>query len=317
MSQESTGKESYLSVELGDVFVAEPLPVRIYLHLGFRFITFRAEEDVLDRETRDRLEMKRVKHVFILDRERAKFQAWHKQKTDALKAPAAEPEMKALRSATEITQKDLQNLFRAQHTDKSISAAIQSSRLLVNEIIKLPYAARALTQLQTYSNGTVDHSVNVSVLSSYLAMQMGYTHQMILQHIGLGALLHDIGKTKVDVKDDDSAEEIERKMRLHPELGVEVLEEMEDVPSEVKMIVAQHHESNDGTGFPKKMRGNSIYDLAKIVIIANSFDELVADEQGTLAERQKKAVMKMDQVLYKRFDPAKLEKALKILKAGV
>jgi HD-GYP domain-containing protein (c-di-GMP phosphodiesterase class II) len=85
----------------------------------------------------------------------------------------------------------------------------------------------------------------------------------------------------------------------------------------VKMIVAQHHEAYDGTGFPKKLRGGVIYDLARIVSIANVFDELVADGQGNLVERQRAAVKQLDGTMYKKFDPQKLEKALKILKLGI
>ena len=83
------------------------------------------------------------------------------------------------------------------------------------------------------------------------------------------------------------------------------------------MIVAQHHECHDGSGFPKKLRGSAIYDLARIVSIANVFDELVGDGQGTLIERQKVAIRQLDEFLYKKFDPQKLEKTLKILRMGI
>ena len=106
-------------------------------------------------------------------------------------------------------------------------------------------------------------------------------------------------------------------MQVHPAYGLQMLEAQSRVPNEVKMIVAQHHEYNDGTGFPKKLRGSAIYDLARIVGIANVFDELVSDGTGTLLERQRAAIHQLDQVLYKKFDPQKLEKSLKILKMGV
>jgi putative nucleotidyltransferase with HDIG domain len=180
-----------------------------------------------------------------------------------------------------------------------------------------PFATRSLSKLQNYSKGTVDHSVNVSVLSVYLALQMGYSHAVILQHLGLGALLHDIGKTQVPLLDSDSKEEIERKLKDHPELGVRLIDSQNEVSSEAKMIIAQHHENWDGTGEPNKMKGAAIYDLARIVSIANVFDELVGDGKGSLKERQQEALKQLDETLYKRFDPQKLEKALKILRLGV
>ena len=143
--------------------------------------------------------------------------------------------------------------------------------------MKFPFAVSTLAQLQNYSRGMVDHSVNVSVLSVYLAMQMGYSHTVILQHVGMGGLLHDIGKTQVQLKDDDDATVMDMKLRAHPEAGLKLIESQQKVPNEVKMIIAQHHECYDGTGFPKKMRGARFYDLARIVSIANVFDELVGD----------------------------------------
>jgi putative nucleotidyltransferase with HDIG domain len=133
----------------------------------------------------------------------------------------------------------------------------------------------------------------------------------------MGALLHDLGKTQVKIEDGDRPEVVEEKMKVHSELGHKLLEAQQKVPNEVKMIVAQHHENYDGTGFPKKLRGNQIYDLTRIVAIANVFDELVADGHGTLVERQRAALKQLDEVHYRRFDPQKLEKSLKILKLGV
>src|SRR6185295_20003436 len=117
---------------------------------------------------------------------------------------------------------------------------------------------------------------------------------LILQHIGLGALLHDIGKTKVSWQESDSKEETERKNKEHPALGLQLIDS-QTVSNEAKMIIAQHHENWDGTGFPAKMKGAAIYDLARIVSIANVFDELVGDGHGTLAERQKTALKQLDE----------------------
>ena len=112
-----------------------------------------------------------------------------------------------------------------------------------------------MAQLQTYSKGTVDHSVNVSVLSVYLAMQMGYSHALILSMSGWGASSMTSVNHAFRSKKEDTQEVIERKMKDHPTLGIKLLESQQKVPNEVKMIVAQHHECHDGSGFPKKLRG--------------------------------------------------------------
>jgi putative nucleotidyltransferase with HDIG domain len=163
----------------------------------------------------------------------------------------------------------------------------------------------------------VDHSVNVSILSTYLAMNMGYSHALILQNIAAGALLHDFGKMKVELEEGDSKTVIAEKMKQHPTVGAAFVEAQDKVGGEIKMIIAQHHECFDGTGYPKGLKGGQIYDLARIVAIANVFDELVTEGRGPLPERQARALKLMGGDLAHRFDPQKLDKVLRILKLGL
>ncbi len=308
--------EPYVTCDVEEILVGEPLPTTLYVYIDFRFITFRAEGDVVDRGAYDRLSFKNVKNLFILEKDRKKFKDWSNKRKNE-KIPPLPPENQNLTKAREDVHRKMMDIFQSQHPDKIVTQTITASKKLVTEVMKFPYAVKTLSQLQTYSQGMVDHSVNVSVLSVYLAMQMGYSHALILQHVGMGALLHDIGKPKVLIDDSDSKEDAAIKMQAHPTLGANALEAQQKVPNEVKMIVAQHHECHDGSGYPKKLRGNSIYDLARIVSIANVFDGLVADGKGTLVERQRNAVRELDEKLYKKFDPQKLEKSLKILKLGL
>ncbi|MBC7692560.1 MAG: HD domain-containing protein [Methylotenera sp.] len=309
--------KNFLSILLNQVVVGDPLPTSVYVFINFRFITFRTEGDTIDRMTYDRLEFRKVKTLFIAEEDKGKFAQWSAQRAAEevpLKLSAKDEKFRAVRD--DVHRKTM-DIFLSSHPDKIVAQTLESSKRLVDEVMKYPFAVKPLSLLQGYSKGTVDHSVNVSILSVYLAQQMGYTHQLILQHIGSGALLHDIGKPRVQIEDSDSKEKMEEKMKAHVDLGIALLDSEGKVPNEVKLIIAQHHEFNDGTGYPKKLKGGGIYDLARIVVIANAFDGLVADGQGTLVERQRKALTTIDQVMFRQFDPQKLEKAIKILKLGV
>jgi len=308
--------DQFVSVDLHRVLVGEELPTSIYIYIDFRFITYRAQGDIIDRAAYDRLEFKNVKNLFVLEREKNKFDAWADHRVEEKKPPLPAAAKGFSKIREDVHRKTL-DIFQSSHPDKIVSQTLAASKKLVSEVMKFPYAVPTLAHLQNYSRGTVDHSVNVSVLSVYLAMQMGYSHSLILQHVGAGGLLHDIGKPMIQIGDDEKPEVITAKMKEHPSVGLRVIESQQRVPNEVKMIIAQHHECYDGSGYPKKLRGSAIYDLARIVSIANIFDSLVGDAKGTLAERQRHAINQLDQVLYKKFDPQKLEKALKILKLGI
>ncbi|MCM0605368.1 MAG: HD domain-containing protein [Xanthomonadaceae bacterium] len=309
--------EQFISISLKDVLVGEELPCTLYVYISFRFITLRAKGDIVDRATYDRLDFKKVHTLFISDQERVVWEKWIQANPIDGKIPPLAPENQGFTRVREDIHRKTMDIFHSEHPSKIVKSTLESSKKLVDEVMKFPYAVQTLSQLQRYSRGTVDHSVNVSVLSTYLAMQMGYSHTLILQHVGMGGLLHDIGKTLVKIIDEDNDEQIAQKMVEHPSLGSKMLEEHKSVPNEVKMIVAQHHENYDGTGHPAGLRGTQIYDLARIVSIANRFDDLVGNGKGSLKDRQRKALDDMENVYYRIFDPNKLTKAIKILKQGV
>src|SRR4051812_29605640 len=66
----------FLTLALDEILVGEPLPGALYLYIDMRFLTFRAAEDIVDRATFERLELKRVKHLFITEADRNAFENW-------------------------------------------------------------------------------------------------------------------------------------------------------------------------------------------------------------------------------------------------
>lgn len=310
--------DRFVSMGLDEIIVGEDLPGNIYLYIQFRFVTLRGVGDCVDRSLYERLELKKIKSVFIKEDERAKFDAW---KAEHVMPEPPEPHTEAER-AVRIAKMDAHraayDIFQSGTlTNQKVIAVLESTKKLVDSLMITPFTSQTIGHLQSFSRGTADHSVNVSVLSVYLAMQMGYTHSMILQHVGMGGLLHDVGKIYVELPDEISDEEADTRLLEHPATAAKKLEAEASVPKEVRMIIEQHHECWDGTGFPAKLRGPQIYDLARIVALANRFDELVAEGKGSLVDRQRKAVDQLQNKLYRQFDPQKLEKAVKILKLGI
>lgn len=307
----------YKSILLEQVQINLPLPCNIHIFLDSRYIVFRGKGDTINQQTYDRLQFKNIKNLHVLENNFPAIEDWIKKSPPLPSIPTQTKENRQFIAAWKDLHRKTLDIFQSNHPEDEVKLVIRTSKRLVSEMVKLPYSVKALNELQTFSRGTVDHSVNVSVLSVYLAMQMGYSHNLILQHVALGGILHDIGKPKVDILEADTDPVIEEKLKQHPALGLEILEKSEGVPDEVKLIVAQHHELHDGTGYPKKLRGTGIYDLARIVCTANVFDHLVADGEGTLPERQKKALGLLDQKYYNKIDHDKHEKAIRILDLGI
>lgn len=124
------------------------------------------------------------------------------------------------------------------------------------------------------------HSLQVSAYAIALAQEVGLKNFNDLSAIGVGSILHDIGKTKIDRKildkPGDLNEDERRVVEKHPEYGYEILQKQRTVPEAAEMIVLQHHERPHGHGYPYRL-GGEILQAAKIVAVADCFDSLTSD----------------------------------------
>jgi putative nucleotidyltransferase with HDIG domain len=101
-----------------------------------------------------------------------------------------------------------------------------------------------------------------------------------LQAIEFGALLHDIGKIGVDSeilrKPGPLTDEEWKIVYEHPQKGADILKDIPHLKDAIN-IVLYHHEKYDGTGYPKKLKGEEIPTGARLVAVANAFDTMTTD----------------------------------------
>jgi len=121
------------------------------------------------------------------------------------------------------------------------------------------------------------HSLNVCVYTTILAMGNGYNRDEVM-NIGLGALLHDIGKTQVSEqilkKPSSLTPEEYDLMKLHTVKGFELLKNEPNLPLSIAHCALQHHERLDGSGYPRQLQGDQISDHAKLIGIVDSYDAM-------------------------------------------
>lgn len=134
-------------------------------------------------------------------------------------------------------------------------------------------------RFRTYDNYTYVHSINVSLLTTLIALQMGYRGNY-LRNLGTGGLLHDLGKLRIPVsilhKPSGLTPEEFEIVKRHPIQGQEMLWKV-DVSSEILLAIRQHHERWNGQGYPDHLIKRAIDPSAQIVAIADVFDALTAD----------------------------------------
>ncbi len=135
-------------------------------------------------------------------------------------------------------------------------------------------------EIRTYDDYTFSHSVDVCIFSLLTGISLGFD-RLKLKELGIGALLHDIGKVKVskEVLNKPGAltpDELQQ-IRRHPEEGFNILRRHHDIPLLSAHIALQHQERLDGSGYPRRLSGDEIHKYARVVMIADVFDALTSD----------------------------------------
>lgn len=120
------------------------------------------------------------------------------------------------------------------------------------------------------------HALNVSIISLLLGRAFGLGRDELMD-LGVGALLHDIGKAELPARvrnRDDSFTLAETQLyQQHVMKGVALAQQM-GLASGPMLVIAQHHENADGSGFPQRINVDRMSAAARIVALVNRFDGL-------------------------------------------
>lgn len=153
---------------------------------------------------------------------------------------------------------------------------------------------------------TEGHSYRLTELSLALARKLDFRDDDLIR-LRRGALLHDIGKIGIPEavlnKPNKLTDKEWKLMRLHPELGYEILAPIPFLQSAAE-IAHYHHENWDGSGYPRGLMGESIPIFARIVAVCNVFDALVSEQPYRYAWAEKDALSYIEAHAGKQFDPA-------------
>jgi hypothetical protein len=159
-------------------------------------------------------------------------------------------------------------------------------------------------------------SVNTSILSTLIAMELKMPNHKILQ-VTTGALLHDIGMLKlpkdiVEKKGGLSETELAR-IQAHPLYAYKMICKELLYPEEVGVIALQHHERWDGEGYPRRLAGEAIDLGARIVSVADAFEAMVSEKPYRNSMIGYQAMKNLLSDNARRFDPEVLKAFIKTM----
>ncbi len=174
----------------------------------------------------------------------------------------------------------MKNIFDNPHPE-IIKGAKKGFTQITNIILAEDTTASKLVKLVSHDSFTYTHSVNVGLKSILLAKSLyGNTKKHDIFALATGFFLHDIGKIRISPKILYKEGKLTPKeyelMKTHPYEGYKILKSLKELSNETWIIAMQHHERDDGEGYPCALKSSDIHPYSKICCIADVYDALTA-----------------------------------------
>ena len=177
---------------------------------------------------------------------------------------------------------------------------------IIDNLVEQDVLMHDVEMIRNHDEYTFVHSVNVSAMAVIIGLAFDYDVDE-LKKLGLAALLHDIGKIKVDSalinKPGKLTAEEKLIMNRHSQYTYELLRERSEIDEAVALSAYQHHEKFDGTGYPQGLKGEEIVPFARIIAVADVYDALVTDRSYRKSMMSYVAAEIIQASCYTHFDP--------------
>ncbi len=180
--------------------------------------------------------------------------------------------------ATRITKEVMNNICQDKTLDgEDIHQVIVR---IIDELFENHDILYNLVEIRAMNDYHYAHNVAVCILSLMTGITLYYSYPQLKQ-LGTGALLHDVGKSKIPLKILNKKGNLTQKeyeeIKKHPSLGYDILMKSKNISEEEAFIAWQHHERFDGSGYPLGLRGMEICEPARIVALADVYDAMSTD----------------------------------------
>ncbi|MBT8194508.1 MAG: HD-GYP domain-containing protein [Acidimicrobiia bacterium] len=166
----------------------------------------------------------------------------------------------------------------AEEDGADITDAVWTVEQLLEQVLLQPGSSLLLSTLKTHDEYTFYHSINTCLLALTVGQAIGLTNEQLIE-LGVGSLLHDLGKIRVPIEviqypgrlDDAMWAEIRR----HPHEGAQAILAGSGRGQEVAALVAlEHHARYDLTGYPAVARRERLHLYSRITAICDVYDAL-------------------------------------------
>ncbi|MCP4706108.1 MAG: HD-GYP domain-containing protein [candidate division Zixibacteria bacterium] len=270
--------DSFQAIYLESLRIDTILDFDLYINKSDSYILYRGSNLPFTEKNRKGLIENNIDKLHISSENQKEYQRYIEKNIEQIIHDPTIPENTKAGIIYNSAKLMVQDIFNNPTLEENIKRSQDMVENTVSFIIKGKNTFHSLIQMMSFDYSTYTHSINVCALSIGLARFSGTENQLELDKIGTGALLHDVGKTKVSetiINKPGPLTSIEMDfIKKHPKWGYDIVKETDMISSDSYIPILQHHERENGSGYPDGLTANEIHPYGKIVAIADVFDAM-------------------------------------------
>ncbi|TET31717.1 MAG: HD-GYP domain-containing protein [Planctomycetota bacterium] len=277
-----TGPKRYYPIHLEGLRIETVLDFAIYLkQSSLEYVLYRSANLPFRERDRKRLVDHQQKTLYIEFTDKKKYHVYIEKHLSSIMKDDDIPLQKRGKILYSSATNLVEEMLERPHLRENFKRSENIVRNTVEYVLNNPHAFKSLLSITSFDYYTYTHCVNVCAYGISLAKALKFDSQEELYDFGMGSLLHDVGKSKISRyilnKPGKLTDDEFRIMKCHPEFGLEIVQDSEDISAESLAIIHQHHEKMNGYGYPQGLKGDDIHPYARIAFIADVFDALTTD----------------------------------------
>lgn len=293
----------YKAIKVADLKpgVVLDFALKVYLPRSNKLLHFSHSGDPISDDKFDKLKESNLNTLFVKKDDVEKFRSYTAQVLKDMMKPGALSETDKQDKLENCVRDLISDMFIEDSKENTFAA----SQVLLNEVKEIiqiliedsdKNVANKVNSIINQEKNFYLHLSNVSTYAGLFAMVLGLPNP---QEVALAGLLHDIGKINLppeiaDVPEEELSNTAKESFKKHPEFSVDIIKMRRIVlPDNSLKAIMQHHEALNGTGYPKGLPGPKICPEARVLAIANSFDNLTSLQPGRPAMTPREALLKL------------------------
>ncbi len=295
-------------------------PVNIYIRIGRPPVMslYKTAQTPLSEEVRERLLERGVSELYVRREDEGHYLDYVERNIEDIIRDELLPAEQACRLVYKGSSRVMIDVFENPRSGRNMKRVQKMVGAMVLSIMKHHDALWHIAAMAAHDYYTYTHCVNVSVFLVAASRELlGIEDEKSLRRIGLGGMLHDIGKSQVpdeilNKPGKLDAEEFDR-IKEHPLVGVELVNGITKLSRVSEGIVRGHHEHFDGSGYPDGLSGERIGRLVRLSTIVDVYDALTTRRAYADARKPFEALELMLTKMPEQFDRTLLEGFVRFL----